>query len=588
MRFLSWLLIMLVAFGTAQAASLEKDIVTGAFGTPKQANFRNTKLEAYLGHEPAVIGLMKEKRFYFDVKYANGKYRSVLTHFIDADEMLTVMQSVKRIYPDAYVIDSTSTVIPPVAKKTASPEPAVAAPVKKPAPKPAPAVVPAAPAPVAAAGDAPESTTADVVEEDIIVVDETEPDEAVEASAAATTEVVVPVAEDAIEIETAVPADDEASESNLLLYGIFAAVIVLAALFFIARPRRKKTPIRPLETPKPIIIEEEAPAPAAEAPAEPEPEAAPVVEAAPEPVAEEAPVPPAAEELVPEKPAAPAGVSPRKKRDLPAHMGEITKESLSDFAGSRILVAEDNLINQKVITKLLEESGIEIVMANNGQEAIDILANDPNFNMVLMDAHMPVKDGFEATREIRQNILFEPIVVVALSGDVSSDDIRKMREAGMEEQLAKPLRVEALYSVFYQYLDLAGEEPVAAEEEILPEIKGHKTATPLNSMEGLEVCGGDKGMYAEILDEFAGTYGKSDALVDDYIASHDDGKLVALMLDIKGVAANIGADPLSEAAEILREAVLINQTEAYERLAREFKAELHKALSAIDTFKGTL
>ena len=240
-------------------------------------------------------------------------------------------------------------------------------------------------------------------------------------------------------------------------------------------------------------------------------------------------------------------------------------------------MAEDNLINQKVISKLLEGSGMEIVMANNGQEALDILAKDPNFNMVLMDAHMPVKDGFEATREIRQNILYEPIVVVALSGDVSSDDIRKMRDAGMEEQLAKPLRVEALYDVMYQYLDLAGTSEAAVEE------KQSTSEQPLDTEMGLDICGGDKQMYNEILDEFVDTYHEADVLVDAYLKNGDEIKLVELMLDIKGVASNIGAGPLAEAAETLREAVLINQTEAYGKLAEEFKHELHRLLNAIQT-----
>ncbi len=86
-----------------------------------------------------------------------------------------------------------------------------------------------------------------------------------------------------------------------------------------------------------------------------------------------------------------------QKRSVPEH-GKITKQNFSEFAGERILVAEDNPINQKVLLGLLAGSGIELVLADDGQEALDILENDTNFLMILMDAHMPRVDGFEATR----------------------------------------------------------------------------------------------------------------------------------------------------------------------------------------------
>ncbi|MDF1884341.1 response regulator, partial [Sulfurimonas sp. SAG-AH-194-C21] len=85
------------------------------------------------------------------------------------------------------------------------------------------------------------------------------------------------------------------------------------------------------------------------------------------------------------------------KRDVPSH-GNIKKQNFSEFSGERIIVAEDNLINQKVLTGLLAGSGIEVLIANDGQEVLEILENDTDFLMILMDAHMPRLDGFEATR----------------------------------------------------------------------------------------------------------------------------------------------------------------------------------------------
>lgn len=598
MRLLTFAALLFALMGSLIAAPVKKDILVGAFSTPKQAQFRNMKLEAYLGHDPVVNDLMKQKRFYFDVKYGNGMYRSVLTHFVSDQESQTVLQSVKRIFPDAYMLPTAQSGIPPINKPVSTTKRTVkkAEPKPAPAPKPVPAVTrKTAPAPspkpkavhtepvAVAAAAAP-------VDDDIVVIDETQEDETPEPEAEAVKSIVAPVADEPV-AETVTPeAPAQESDTPWLLYGIVLAVVVLALLFFLAR--RKKPQTRVLKTPEminleaePQTAEPEVQTPVSEeAPVSTEPE--PMVEAQPEPTVENAPEPVAEETIAvsPEPEPAPPAASPRKKRELPKALGEITKERLAEFAGNRVLVAEDNLINQKVITKLLEGSGIELTMANNGQEAIDMLTADPTYAMVLMDAHMPVKDGFEATREIRRNILFEPIVVVALSGDVSSDDIRKMREAGMEEQLAKPLKIDELYKVLYQYLDIKGEQKEEAEQEAH---QHHASDQPLNSDEGLEICGDDMVMYIEILDEFVAEYGSADALVHAYLKANDEGKLVALMLDIKGVAANIGADPLSEAAEILREAVLINQIEAYEKLTEEFGDILHKTLTAIEHFKST-
>ncbi|WP_434657042.1 response regulator [Sulfurimonas sp. NW9] len=90
------------------------------------------------------------------------------------------------------------------------------------------------------------------------------------------------------------------------------------------------------------------------------------------------------------------------QHSVPRH-AKITKEDFKIFAGERILLAEDNLINQKVILGVLGDSGIEVVVANDGQEALDILKTDKNFLIILMDAHMPRVDGFEATRAIRHD-----------------------------------------------------------------------------------------------------------------------------------------------------------------------------------------
>jgi CheY-like chemotaxis protein len=258
------------------------------------------------------------------------------------------------------------------------------------------------------------------------------------------------------------------------------------------------------------------------------------------------------------------------KRSVPEH-GKITKQNFSEFAGERILVAEDNVINQKVLLGLLAGSGIDIVLANDGQEALDILENDSNFLMILMDAHMPRVDGFEATRTIRENPNYDHILVVALSGDTASDDIQKMKSAGMSEQLEKPLRMEALYNVIYAY---AGNE-TQKDESI--EVNQRKN---LNVEKGLQTCGEDESFYREILAEFIADYGDSSDKLGVFLRSNNFQDADALLLDIIGVTENIGAHPLGEIASNMKLA-LNDHEQSYFSLYDQYKVHLARLMQDI-------
>ena len=228
-----------------------------------------------------------------------------------------------------------------------------------------------------------------------------------------------------------------------------------------------------------------------------------------------------------------------KTRPVPTH-GKIKKEDFTQFSGMRVLLAEDNIINQKVMLGLLKDSGMDIVVANDGQEALDILEKDSNFVLVLMDAHMPNVDGFEATKIIRKNPKYNHIAVIALSGDTASDDIKKMKDAGMSDTLEKPLKMDAFYDILYAY-----------------NIEKPKTETPtaeisekkfLNTEAGLAICGGDSDLYKELLKEFLENYINSAASLEQLIQKNRLEEADKLLLDIMGISANLGAERLHDIA----------------------------------------
>lgn len=263
------------------------------------------------------------------------------------------------------------------------------------------------------------------------------------------------------------------------------------------------------------------------------------------------------------------------KRSVPNH-GKITKQNFSEFSGERILVAEDNLINQKVMIGLLAGTGIEVVLADDGQIALDILEQDDDFLLILMDAHMPRVDGFEATRIIRQNPKYDHILVVALSGDTASDDIAKMTNAGMDEHLEKPLRMEALYEILYAY---TGKEKTTDEDYI--EVVMTKE---LNGDKGLGVCGGDEEFYREILNEFINDYSNSSQKLNDFLQNEQMREADKLLLDIIGITANIGADQLNNIANDIKSSLGDTQEKSYLALANKYKNHLKNLIKDIKDY----
>ncbi len=268
----------------------------------------------------------------------------------------------------------------------------------------------------------------------------------------------------------------------------------------------------------------------------------------------------------------------RIKGEVPEH-GKISKENFKEFAGVKLLIAEDNLINQKVLNGLLADSGIEITMADDGQIALDILEKDNSFNMILMDAHMPRVDGFEATRTIRANPNYEHIVIVALSGDTAADDVKRMIESGMQEHLEKPLRMDALYDILYAYTkaDISSIKSEFVEVIMTKELNGDK---------GLETCGGDEEFYRDILDEFTQNYTNSSKKLSTLLENGDIKRADAILLDFIGVSANIGADNINKIAQSLKESIKDIEEKSYIILLNNYDKHLKILLKDIQDYKN--
>jgi CheY-like chemotaxis protein len=119
----------------------------------------------------------------------------------------------------------------------------------------------------------------------------------------------------------------------------------------------------------------------------------------------------------------------------------------------RILLAEDNSVNQLVAVKFLEKAGLSVTVANNGQEALDLL-DKAQFDLVLMDIQMPVMDGLEATRLIRARPEFQNLPIVAMTAHAMTGDMEVSLKAGMDAHVTKPINFEELFRTIIKLIEL--------------------------------------------------------------------------------------------------------------------------------------
>ncbi len=126
--------------------------------------------------------------------------------------------------------------------------------------------------------------------------------------------------------------------------------------------------------------------------------------------------------------------------------------AMAQLAGAQVLLVEDNDMNQELAMELLANAGMTVVLANNGQEALDILGQGGHFDGVLMDCQMPVMDGYTATREIRKDPALQNLPIIAMTANAMAGDKEKVLQAGMCDHIAKPLNVGDMFATLAKWI----------------------------------------------------------------------------------------------------------------------------------------
>jgi len=261
-------------------------------------------------------------------------------------------------------------------------------------------------------------------------------------------------------------------------------------------------------------------------------------------------------------------------------------DAISKLRGAHILLVEDNDLNQELAMELLQKNGLTVTLANNGVEALEKL-QPGMFDGVLMDVQMPIMDGYEATRKIREQEKFENIAVIAMTANVMTGDKEKGLAAGMNDHISKPINVNEMFNIMAKWITPKmptktinklinkDEDPIE-----IPELHG------IDTVMGLEHTQGDRKLYLKLLNKFMKGQGNFNEEFELALKSHDSKAAERCAHTLKGVAGNIAANQVMEYAAELEQACVDNlPLSDIQRILKLLTTSLSEVLEVLSVLK---
>jgi signal transduction histidine kinase/DNA-binding response OmpR family regulator len=250
------------------------------------------------------------------------------------------------------------------------------------------------------------------------------------------------------------------------------------------------------------------------------------------------------------------------------------------LAGLRLLVAEDNELNQQVIEATLSRCGAEVVIAGNGRIAVDILRPGPRFDAVLMDIQMPVMDGYAATRAIRQELGLTQLPIFAVTAHAAPADREESRLAGMNGHLVKPIEVDELVDLIGRSRGRPQRRPPAPQPA--PSLAAGDPPE-LAVANGLKAFAGDVAKYRATLLRFIELHGEDVTEARSlFVAGKRDGA-TRLIHDLRGVAGFLQAPVVARLAAATEDALRHGHAaDVVLPLLAELQEAMHALTAAID------
>jgi PAS domain S-box-containing protein len=264
--------------------------------------------------------------------------------------------------------------------------------------------------------------------------------------------------------------------------------------------------------------------------------------------------------------------------------------------GLRVLLVEDNQINQQICVELLSSVAVNVTVAENGEEALRLLDGAADnaggddgslpFDLVLMDLNMPVLDGWEATRRLRRNPRFNDLPVLAMTAHALVEERERCLALGMQEHLTKPIEPTRLYAALAHWGQRTLEADTASAAA-QPGIPPATTPPPpgLDREGGLRRTAGNEDLYHRLLSSMANTQADAADRVAAALNEQDAPTARRIAHTVKGVAANLGATALAEAASRLENTLQAGHPSADD--LDHFRSTLEETVALIRALPST-
>ncbi len=259
------------------------------------------------------------------------------------------------------------------------------------------------------------------------------------------------------------------------------------------------------------------------------------------------------------------------------------QEAIRKIRGARVLLVEDNAINQQVATEILKMADVAVTVADNGKEAVEALGRS-RFDAVLMDIQMPEMDGYEATRKIRGKPRFRDLPIIAMTAHAMKGDRERCLAEGMNDYVKKPIDTGELFETLGRWIMGNGNRGVSEEPAVE---RSETTASCPDRIPGIDVeagirrLGGNRQIFLHLLKEFGRDYEGAADDIQDALGRGDVETARRLAHTVKGVAGNLSATDLREVAQKLEEAIRNEEEEGIGPVLDRLRSGLQKICHSI-------
>jgi two-component system sensor histidine kinase/response regulator len=262
-------------------------------------------------------------------------------------------------------------------------------------------------------------------------------------------------------------------------------------------------------------------------------------------------------------------------------------EQLRQIKGSKLLLVEDNHINQQIARETLEQEGFEVIIAADGRDAVQKI-QESYFDAVLMDLEMPIMDGYEATRIIRSELQFDDVPIIAMTAHAMKDVKEKCLQTGMNGYVTKPLDVDELLANLIEFINpglrLAPAscplKTTGRQAALLPEL-----LSGIDIQQGLKNVVGNVQLLHDLLVKFYEDYGDAQIRLNTFLQADDVDGALKLLHTMKGVAANLAMPELNLCIGALKRA--LKKRSEYGLELTDFANALSRVIESVEYLHGT-